>query len=135
MGIMDTIQAASSIISGIENGEIRIKLTEVINECYNLSMENIKLKDEIKDLKDKLETKESLKFKDGAYWTKDGDGPFCSSCWDSDQKLIRTHKKPHILEMICPNCKNTYVTEEQREQSAKNSMSIASLNKTNDWNF
>lgn len=115
MGIIETIKTASEVISGIESYSLKKEMLDLLTVCEELQKEN-------KELREQLEIEESLKFDDGAYWKEDGDGPFCSSCWDSDKQLIRTQKHITMNKMVCPKCKSEYKTEEQRKQIKSNYM-------------
>ncbi len=68
------------------------------------------LETENRDLKQKLKTREDLFAKNDAYWTKEGDGPFCLTCHGSKDSLIRMvtcgpgqHR--------CNNCSHTVTTD------------------------
>lgn len=88
-----------------------------LNELNSKDEEIKNLKEEIENLKKKLELKESLSFIDGAYWTKDGKGPYCSVCYENNNKCITTIKKPGHTKMQCPVCKHEYSTSEQMQES------------------
>jgi hypothetical protein len=80
--------------------EVQEKLLEM--------QEKIRLQDEeIRTLKEKLKIKENLVFEKNAYWIKrkDGskEGPYCSACWDKDNRLINLHHDANFL--FCPVCK------------------------------
>ncbi|MBI1929150.1 hypothetical protein HYR99_33505 [Candidatus Poribacteria bacterium] len=82
-------------------------------ELAKKDLEIARLKKEMEDLKEKLKTRDSLEFEDDAYWIKkpDGtkDGPYCSKCYDTEQKTVRMKggsgertKKTYF----CPNCRH-----------------------------
>ena len=58
--------------------------------------ENRTLKDEVRSLKEQLQTKAKLTFKNNVYYIVEEDvseeGPYCSACHDTDRKLVRLHK-------------------------------------------
>ena len=62
--------------------------------------ENQVLKQKIKELKDIENIKEKLIYTNNCYFVqKDNgrmDGPFCSTCWDKDNKLIRMASVPGL---------------------------------------
>lgn len=57
--------------------------------------ENRALKENVEKLKTHLSQRSAVIPADGAYWRRkpDGklDGPFCTTCWNSDEKLVRLH--------------------------------------------
>jgi hypothetical protein len=55
-------------------------------------------------LKERLEIKEKLNYEYQAYWL-DGDGPYCSKCYDKDKNLIRMIDFGGGVTRICPECK------------------------------
>lgn len=80
--------------------EVREKLLEM--------QEKIRVQDiEIRDLKEKLKIKGEIFFEKNACWIKKKDsskeGPYCSACWDKDNKLIHLHHDEDLL--FCPACK------------------------------
>ena len=77
------------------------QLLEMQKKIGDLDGENKKLREE-------LEVKGSLVPEGNLYWLEnDGkrDGPFCTKCRDSEQKLIRLHQAMHSGRMYCPECK------------------------------
>ena len=92
----------------------KIDLYEKYSELQD---KNIALKEEIDNLKkenskliQKLKIKEEIVFEYNAYWLKyeagkTKDGPFCSKCYDSDEKLIRLISCADPKYSKCPICK------------------------------
>ena len=71
------------------------------------------LEGEKKELKEKLETKESLKYENNAYWIiRDNikDGPYCSRCWDVEKNTVRLKPSGNPAFHSCPECKTTVQT-------------------------
>ena len=64
-------------------------------------------------MKERLKIKEKLIPENNAYWLKgendSKDGPFCTRCWDKDNKLIRLYSSPQRdLFGRCPECDNIF---------------------------
>lgn len=81
--------------------EVQERLLEMQNRISELDKEN-------KDLRAKLETKDSLISERNMYWImkeEKKDGPFCTNCWDSEEKLMRLHKSESHSGIQCPKCK------------------------------
>lgn len=57
---------------------------------------------------------DELVLRGDCYLSKDGDGPFCTTCWDSDNKRIRLKEEMTDFQMItghkwtCPKCKTRH---------------------------
>lgn len=65
---------------GIELAELKCSFADLLDE-------NRELKDQIKELSSKKE--ETLIIKNGLYYRKNEDGPFCTGCYDSKKEVIR----------------------------------------------
>jgi hypothetical protein len=92
-------------------GSITGMLAEQAAENYRLLQELHKAQEALKAAEKELENAVqfggTLTYRENAYWTDKGDGPFCSGCWDSQKKATRLAKKGGICE--CPVCKHTYI--------------------------
>src|SRR6185295_5582117 len=92
MGILDTAKEAVQLVQKIDNIELYKEILNLQSEAIKLVSENTALKEKNRVLEDKLRVKDTLVFKDNSYWLKredSEDGPFCTLCWDKDQKLVR----------------------------------------------
>ena len=76
----------------------------------------------IEDLKNKedLMYELDIRFENGAYYkdyNHEKEGPYCSCCFDFNDKLVRMHKfyekdtKNNIYNYICPKCKTKIFVE------------------------
>jgi hypothetical protein len=95
MGIYETIKDALNIIQKTDNIELYRSILDIQKECMDLVEENRSLKARIRKLEDEKINNDKLEVKGHCYYLKkdDGelDGPFCTTCWDKDRKLIRMH--------------------------------------------
>ena len=86
----------------IQLAEVKMQLAELIDENRNLK----------KSLQDAVSAKQEVTLKDGLYYTHDGDGPFCTACYDSENKLVRVADLSpafhEIAKSRCPVCKAKY---------------------------
>jgi hypothetical protein len=80
----------------------RARLSELIKE-------NTQIKEQLKQAEN---TQIELIVKDGLYYRADGDGPYCKSCYDSAQKLVRLSEMPHTFRSFgnwhCSVCESHY---------------------------
>lgn len=108
MGVLSEIQLIGKALQEAGKIELYTKLLEIQEKTLEVQEENRVLKERILHLSEELKIKGNLRFGDKAYYLKiEGskeDGPFCSSCWDAQKKLIRLHKL--IQRFWCPVCKN-----------------------------
>ena len=116
---------AFKIVKGSANMEaketmlsLRESLLAVKEENLSLKQDNLTLKEELAGLKKSTYVENRVVFEYPNYYilAEDGtkDGPFCKSCKDKDDKLIRlTVSKPNAS-WHCDVCKNNFETEAQR---------------------
>jgi len=89
-------------------GELQIELSKAQKENHDLKEEVATLKKEI----DRLKSPNSKPIvRDGLYFVGD-DGPFCTGCYDNQEKLVRVNETPEPLQVLgkyqCPVCKTKY---------------------------
>lgn len=70
----------AEVMKGI--AEMSIKLSEMTMSASELMNENNALMNEIKILKESKD--KGLAMKDGAYYDKNNNGPYCPVCWDTE---------------------------------------------------
>jgi hypothetical protein len=116
MGMLEDIKEAVKLVQKIDNIELYRKLLDLQGEVLQFS-EQLKNKDKrIEELEAALQIKGNLKLKDSAYYLFDEndqlkDGPFCTKCFDVDQKtcrLLATETEPKVF---CPNCKASFASK------------------------
>jgi hypothetical protein len=94
MGILDTAKEAVQLVQKIDNIELYKEVLNLQSEAIKLVNENTALRNQISALEDRLKVKEALRFEKNSYWVEQKnskEGPFCTLCWDKDQKLVRKH--------------------------------------------
>jgi len=110
MGIYELAKDAVSIASKADNIELYKMLIDVQKESLELLEENRQLKLKIKELEGSSEFTKLLTFKYNCYYKPDDknfDEPFCTNCWDNNNKLIRMHKYEDSIgpRVTCNVCK------------------------------
>lgn len=90
----DVMKKIKEVNEKISDAEIKMFIADIGMELSTLKCsfadlldENRELKNQIKELCSKKE--EVLRVKNGLYYREDEDGPFCTGCYDSKNKLIR----------------------------------------------
>ncbi|MBE9160082.1 hypothetical protein IQ265_25130 [Nodosilinea sp. LEGE 06152] len=97
-------------------GELSVELAETQIRLAERMRENHELKDVITDLQKEIESLKSPPskplLKKGLYYSEDEDGPFCTSCYDDQSKLIRVVEMPQVMRTLgrykCPKCNAVY---------------------------
>ena len=87
--------------------DLSIELAELKIQVANLLEENDELKRQLVQ-----QSAAELVFKDFAYYSVSGDGPFCPGCYDDKKKSIRLSKLSGALAVLgshtCPVCEETF---------------------------
>jgi hypothetical protein len=93
----------------IELGNAQIQLAQQLTANYELVREVERLQKENEELKNP-QTK--LTFKNGLYYREDNDGPFCTGCYDSKDKVVRVTELTGAFRSLgkykCPVCSSVY---------------------------
>jgi len=104
MGVLETAKDVVQIVQKIDNIELYKQILELQSEAIKIVEENLALRDQVRELEDKLRIKDKLTYELGCYWiaTSDGrEGPFCTHCWDRDNKLVRLTPTPKASHFFC----------------------------------
>jgi len=95
MGLIETLTDAAKLAQKLDNIELVKTILGLQQQCYELIFENKNLREETEKAKEALRTKESLVFRNNAYWINGGAdpaaGPICSTCWDANGVVVRMH--------------------------------------------
>lgn len=89
--------------------ELQMELAELKTKIADLINENTQLK---KDLEWATSTSVEMVLKDDVYYKPSGDGPFCTTCYDSKRQLIRLTEMSKLFREVgrwnCNACKAKY---------------------------
>lgn len=100
--------------------ELRQQLLDAKESVLTFQSENLDLKTEVATLVQEIGALISNKpeFEHGAYWFE-GDGPFCTGCWDDARRRIRLNVlKSTDYKLLggncqCPKCRTEVMIEEK----------------------
>ncbi|EKD24131.1 MAG: hypothetical protein ACD_81C00100G0007 [uncultured bacterium] len=113
MAIFDELKSAAAVLKEagkIEQYEqilvVQKELLDQQKHIYDLEIEN-------RALKELLKVRDSLEFRNGAYWKigEKEEGPFCSRCWDVNSKTVRMRPGANRAFHGCPECKTSTQTD------------------------
>ena len=110
MAILDELKSIGKTLREVDKIPQYEQILDVMEKLIEMQKRISDLELDNKDLKDKLQTKDSLVHENNAYWiNRDGkkEGPFCTCCWDDHQKTIRIQPAGNPAFCTCPKCKNT----------------------------
>ncbi len=90
----------------IELAETQMKLAEQIQNDLDNKQKIKALEEQIKELNN---SENKVILKDEFYYKENGDGPYCTNCYDNNKKLIRVKKIVGGIKMQqCPTCKTVH---------------------------
>ena len=110
MLLFDELKSMAKIFQEAGKIDLYQKVLEIQEKFLDIQKEKQLLEEENKKLKKKLEIKGKIYYRDNAYWFKDiekkENGPYCSHCWEAEEKLIHSHPTyPGSKFFECPHCK------------------------------
>ncbi|TGB04682.1 hypothetical protein [Halobacillus salinus] len=120
MSVMDTLKTVAGLAQRVGDIELHQQIIGLQTEVYGLLEENHQLRMEMKENKDKQEIEKQLIFEDNFYYLSPNpgvyeSGPYCSGCWDKENKLVRLHTYETFSDVFladCPVCKLSLDIEE-----------------------
>lgn len=112
----DALRVLATISKMVTNSEAKIAIAELQVQLATINTTVAELIDENTKLKAQLAATaehESLVLKDGMYYTQQGDGPFCTTCFDvRKQKVLLTCLPRHQRQLVgthkCNACPAKY---------------------------
>lgn len=96
--LLELSEAHKDATSKLLIAELNVQLAGVKMQLAELMTENAELRQEL--LK-KAEPALKLTVRDGMYFKEDGDGPFCTACYDTKKQLVRVPETADAMHMIC----------------------------------
>jgi hypothetical protein len=107
VGLIENAKDLVALVQKLDNIELIKTVLALQQDAVVLIEENHALKHEVRGLKETLAIREQLVFQHNAYF-RGADGPFCSRCWDAEEKLVRLHRAMGYNPR-CPSCGNSAV--------------------------
>ena len=94
--------------------DLSLDLADVKLKLADFMEENVTLRAELAELKNQ-EAEGPPQLKGGVYFKENGDGPFCTACFDKGGKFIRIKREQEgwheFGTHMCPVCKAYYTVE------------------------
>lgn len=114
-----SVSEAKSLFSSVfelykkgSNLEAEQKLQELQEAFIELKSENLDLREQLLEFREKSKIKDDLFYEAPFYYKKEEDstdGPFCQKCFDDQSKLIRLIEVDHTRgSHYCKVCENYY---------------------------
>ena len=114
MAIFDELKSIGKILQEAGKIEQYQQILDALQKLLEMQNKISELEAEKRDLREKLDIKENLKYENNTYWIyRDDkkDGPFCSRCWDVSKNLVRIKQSiSNSAFHACPECKTQVQT-------------------------
>lgn len=109
MSIVDNIKDVANIVRKADNIDLYRQILDLQQEALELVEENNNLKTELQEIRKSTDIQEKLVFEDNSYFIRDeyrNDGPYCTTCWDYEGKLVRMHEQKfdNFTNNYCDSC-------------------------------
>ena len=118
--VVDTVKIIYDLAMKGKTLELQEKLMQLREQALELQEENFRLREENGKLKERVELKETMKFKRKVYFRDDDEIPFCAYCYDRHQLLIHLSgpepnpgARGHLY--TCQECSTTYWTDGEED--------------------
>lgn len=121
MGILDNAKQVAKAVEEIHNLELYQRVLNLHSDIIELVEENNRLRDEVGDLKQKLELRAKMKFEVPFYFQEDDAIPHCAVCWEGKKQAIHVVKQWETqgeTKWECPACKQGYRVGARRHHSS-----------------
>lgn len=109
--IFDELKSIGKILQEAGKIDQYSQILEVQGKLLEMQKRIIELEEENKNLREQLKFKENLTYKSDVYWIINDDkkdGPFCTRCWDKDNKLMRLPTPDEREYTRCLECDRLY---------------------------
>ena len=127
MAILDDLKSIAKTLREADKIPQYEQILDVREKMLEMQEENSNLKKENKKLKDNSQIENDLEIKNNCDYRKSNKlGPYCTCCWDDENKLLNLHKKSSG-KIHCPKCKT--VVEFGKTFTISNSTNRSIFNK------
>ena len=108
MGWYEALKDAIKAADQLRNAELKQKLAEVQVECAKLAEDNALLRQELIEMREKMQVHQDMEFRNNVYWRRMADGnsegPYCPKCLDGERKAARMTERNDDYYWRCPVC-------------------------------
>jgi hypothetical protein len=90
--IVDHVKEIATLIQKYQDQELYQKIVDLRDEVFELRESNLELKEQVRKLTERQNLQDQLVREGNDYYRQHPNkgklGPYCSTCWDADGKLI-----------------------------------------------
>ncbi len=112
---IDLARKIKKSTDAIKDSETKLLIADLMSQLADVKIKCSELVKQNSELREKLIAKESRDIElVGDVYMSGSDGPFCTTCWDSDGKLIRLKEEIKDFQNIlgnkysCPICRSRH---------------------------
>ncbi len=113
MPLIDDIKSLFKMVQQLDNVELNRKILDVQAQALDMQTQIVSLREENRELHDKVALKARLTYKNHVYWDEN-QHPYCSKCWDTGQSAIHLHPAANGY-LMCPSCGTPIATLSDRQ--------------------
>lgn len=114
MSILDNAKEVANAVHEIKNLELYERVVNLHSDIVGLVEENIRLRNENRELKEALDLKGKMTFEEPFWYLEGDETPYCPACWEVKKQAVHV-----VVELKaptssgrpgwqCPNCKHVY---------------------------
>jgi|HubBroStandDraft_6_1064221.scaffolds.fasta_scaffold83021_2 hypothetical protein len=110
MSILQDMKEVAELAKTLGNLDLYTRILELRTEMNEVNEEKLRLQLRVKELEERIRTKEEMIFK-GPFWYRNGDDtPHCPACFEKDNRTIHLVSLDHAADgrFHCPVCKFVY---------------------------
>ncbi len=108
MGWYEAVKDLLTVAERLKDADLKNRLADVQVECAKLAEENARLRTELLDLREHVQTRQKMLFQKNVYWLQVNDGqlegPYCPKCFGGSNKPVRMTEPPDWHTWVCPVC-------------------------------
>lgn len=114
--LKELLKDAKNFATGANDLQLKGVLLDIQDAVYDLQDENRELRLKIEELENNQILESEIDYRGGAYYRGEN-GPYCSRCWDAENKLVRLSVLPTNFRRMgthkCANCENPFTINEE----------------------
>jgi len=109
VGWYEAMKDAWQTAERLKDAELKQRLSEVQMEYAKLAEENAQLREERNALREEMRLREVMDYDENVCWKRQEDGsrvgPYCPTCWQGHQNLVRMEERPDDHYRRCHVCR------------------------------
>jgi len=112
VSILDNAKQIAEAVHEIHNLELYQRVLALHSDVVGLVEQNIGLREEVAQLRKLASLKDKMRFNAPFYYQEGDKTPYCSACWEGDEKavhLLFSHEEDACIRWDCKTCNQTFL--------------------------